>query len=75
LGVLSPILHVMSVHHYVIQTGHHYLRIKLNTKANLSNGKGDNSITTENPVNSVWTIHSIQFLSFLCTYGQNQVRT
>jgi hypothetical protein len=40
------------------------LEIKLNTKANLSNGKGDNSITTENPVNSVRTIQSIQFLSF-----------
>jgi hypothetical protein len=40
------------------------LEIKLNTKANLSNGKGDNSITTENPVNSVRTVQSIQFLSF-----------
>jgi hypothetical protein len=26
LGVLSPISHVMSVHHSVIQAGHHYLR-------------------------------------------------
>jgi hypothetical protein len=32
------------------------LEIKLNTKANLSNDKGDNSIITENPVNSVRTV-------------------
>jgi hypothetical protein len=29
------------------------LEIKLSIKANLSNGKGDNSIITENTVNSV----------------------
>jgi hypothetical protein len=40
------------------------LEIKLHTKANLSNGKGDNSINTENPVNSVRIVQSIQFLSF-----------
>jgi hypothetical protein len=40
------------------------LEIKLSIKANLSNGKGDNSIITENPVNSVRTVQSTQFLSF-----------
>jgi hypothetical protein len=40
------------------------LKIKLNTKANLSNGKGDNSIITGNTVNSARTVRSTQFLSF-----------
>jgi hypothetical protein len=40
------------------------LEIKLHTKANLTNGKGDNSIITENTVNSAWTVQSIQFISF-----------
>jgi hypothetical protein len=40
------------------------LEIKLNTKANLSNGKGDNSIITENTVNSAGTVQSTQLLSF-----------
>jgi hypothetical protein len=38
--------------------------IKLSIKANLSNGKGDNLIITENTVNSARTIQSTQFLSF-----------
>jgi hypothetical protein len=40
------------------------LAIKLNTKENLSNGKGDNSIITKNIVNSARTVQSTQFLSF-----------
>jgi hypothetical protein len=40
------------------------LEIKLHTKSNLSNGKGDNSIIMENPVISVQTVQSIQFNSF-----------
>jgi hypothetical protein len=40
------------------------LEIKLSIKANLSNGKGDNLIITENTVNSARTIQSTQFLSF-----------
>jgi hypothetical protein len=41
------------------------LEIKPSIKANLSNGKGDNSIIMENPINSVQTVQSTQLLSFL----------
>jgi hypothetical protein len=40
------------------------LEIKLNIKANISDGKVDNSIITENTVNFARTVQSTQFLSF-----------
>jgi hypothetical protein len=52
------------------------LEIKLNTKANLSNGKGDNSITTEKKSGKLCpgcTVNRISQFSF--PYGRNQVRT
>jgi hypothetical protein len=73
LGVLDPISHVASVHHSAIQHVTISLEIKLSIKANLSNGKCDNSIITENhgklcPDRTVNTISQFSY-----PYGQNQV--
>jgi hypothetical protein len=49
------------------------LEIKLSIKANLSNGKGDNSIITENNGKLCPDRTANTIFQFSCSYGQNQV--